>query len=187
MIEIVRGTTVDVPIRVESTKMLYLPSDSVVSLAPLRVKIKNHPIPDGWRCAISGTIGLDQANAKSNPPRDNELRRVTVIDADIIEFNDINASEFEHYCSGGHVALWEPMNLSDYVSASMVVLDKIGGSVISTYALVIDMLSVALRLQMSDEQSAAVAYDTGIFSVRAETAGGRVDPLNTLGQRIRFL
>lgn len=176
-VEVARGTTVEIPIRMESGVLVYRPIAGVEASTPLRLNVPAHGLLDDWRCAVAGAVGLDEGNALSQPPRDIEMRHVTVIDADVIEFNRVDAADWTPYCHGGHVVAWEPLDLSVYTQAEMQVRDKPNGTLLGTYALYIDPALGALWLQLTPVVSEAIAYSEGVFTIRATRATGQVDAL----------
>ena len=59
--------------------------------------------------------------------RDDEYHQVTVIDANTIEFNDVNAAAFKAYTSGGYLQYNTPADLTGY-TARMAIKAKAGES-----------------------------------------------------------
>jgi len=191
-LEVRRGATNDVPIRVESSKWGYASISAMSQSAPLRVTAAGHGIPDGWRAAVmNATGGMTSLNATSNPPRDSDLRPVVRVDADTVEFNAVNAAGLKAYAGGGQLAFRVPVDLSAYTHARMEVKTEVGGDRLALFAtaggvseatdgaLEIDVANDALRLQLTPAQAALLVFDSGVFDIELIRANGDVRPLCT--------
>ena len=80
---------------------------------------------DGWPVAVTNVKGMTEINAEANNVRDSDFHPVTVIDPDTIEINDINASGFKAYVSGGVIQYNTPVDLSGY-KARDTIKKKVG-------------------------------------------------------------
>lgn len=174
-----RGTTVDLPIRVESDTLRYAPISAVAQSAPIRITATAHGCPDGWRAAVMNAKGMTEINATHNPPKRTELRRATVIDADTVEFNTVNAAGFRAYTSGGQVVFYKPLELSMFDAARMDVKSKVGGDTLFSFSttdgtLELDSATQTLWLRLTDEQSAVLPFSVGVFDIELVTPGGAV-------------
>lgn len=109
-----RGSTFSQVMRWGTDPMVYKPISAVVSLAPLRLTVTAHGLPDGWPVAISDIVGMVEANAKHAPPRRGDYVKVKVIDINTLEFNGINATGFAPYVSGGNIQYKTPVDLTGY-------------------------------------------------------------------------
>lgn len=171
-----KGSTVRIPIRVESGEWDYAPITTIENTAPVRITATSHGIPDGWRAAVMNAKGLTDLNAENNPPTDAELYPLTRIDANTVEINKINAAGFKtHTASTGQLAFRKPLDLSGYTSARMDVKDKVDGTVIATFktqdnTLEIDLASDALWLSLTPVQSTIPVkeYVTDIELMKAD-------------------
>src|SRR5574338_981608 len=90
-----KGSTIRIPIRVESGEWDYAPITTIENTAPVRITAPSHGVPDGWRAAVMNAKGLADLNAENNPPKDAELRKITRTDGNTVEINDINAAGFK--------------------------------------------------------------------------------------------
>lgn len=177
-----RGATNVVPIRIESSRWQYASISSVAQSAPLRITAPGHGIPDGWRVAIMNVKAVGGIAAANNPPKDAELHAVTVIDADTIEFNEINGAAFRAYVSGGQLAYREPLDLAPYNGARIDVKGKINGESLLHLAegagLRLDSTERAVWFEPTVEQSMTLPAKNYVFDIELlRTGGGGVDPI----------
>lgn len=191
-----RGETVNIPIRVESDVLAYKAITSIAKAGPARLVVAGHGLADGWRAAVANAQGMSEINfarsEEGRPPRDKDLRPVTVIDANTIEFNGINSAGFgAHTADTGHLVFYAPADLSLYAGARMEVKDAVDGTRLALFAtpstvadatngeLELDDTNNALRLRTTDEESALLDFDEGVFDIELLTAGGDVTPICT--------
>ena len=176
-----KGSAENIPIRLEQSAWSYATISAVSQTAPLRISALAHGIPDGWRVAIMNVKSVGDFAAQNNPPKDAELRPVTVIDADIVEFNAINGAAFRAYVSGGQLAYREPLDLTPYNGARMDVKDKTGGTTMVSFELglgiTLETLTPALLLEPTIEQSLGLAAKTYVFDIELLRTAGGVDPI----------
>ena len=107
-----KGSAENIPIRLEQSAWSYATISAVAQTAPLRITAPAHGIPDGWRVAIMNVKAVGDFGATNNPPKDNELHVVTVIDAGTVEFNAINGAAFRAHTSGGQLSWHTPVDLN---------------------------------------------------------------------------
>ena len=112
-----RGSTFKYVFRWGTDPIVYKPISAVVSLAPLRVTVTGHGLPDGWPVAVSDVLGMINVNAKSTPPRKSDYIKVKVVDPNTLEFNGINATSFPTYISGGNIQYKTPVDLTGYTGS----------------------------------------------------------------------
>jgi hypothetical protein len=177
-----RGATVGVPIRLESSTWQYASISAIAQSAPVRITATAHGIPDGWRVAVMNVVGMTELNVGGNPPKDHELRRVRAVDADTVEINDVNAAGFRAYNSGGQLAWYAPHDLSAYEGARMQVRNKIGGTLLAEFTtlagtLEIDTSNASLWLKLTEAQSKALLFKSGVFDIEMLRVGGDVDAI----------
>lgn len=165
-----RGETVNLPIRIESGVLVYATITAIAQSAPVRITATAHGMPDGWKACVMNSRGMTEMNAEYNPPRDNEFERATVVNANTVEFNTINAAGFRAYTSGGQLAYYAPLDLAGYLSARMVVKDREGGTALATFSttdgtLEIDAANQTLWLRIADDASALLTFDSGVHDI----------------------
>lgn len=187
-----RGETVNLPIRIESDVLGYASITAIAKSAPVRITAAAHGLPDGWRAAVVNVKGMTELNAANQPPKDAELRRVTVVDPDTVEFNVVNAAGFKAYVSGGQLVFYKPLDMSLYSSARAQLKTKVGGEVLLTLStadgtLEIDPLNSALWLRLPALTTAGLAFTKAVFDVELLDGAGNVFPLNAADSTVSIL
>lgn len=135
---ILQGSAFSVPVRwMNGDQIIRKPITgiSIASGAP-RLDVTGHGCPNGWPSAVTLVKGMTPINAKNAQPKGDDYRVTTVIDADTLEYNavspvDDNGREWPAYTSGGFVQWYTPFDLTGK-SASMVIYDKKGGTVLAS-------------------------------------------------------
>ncbi|MDR3159758.1 MAG: hypothetical protein LBU11_12325 [Zoogloeaceae bacterium] len=85
----------------------------VEASAPARLTVPAHGIPDGWFVKVESVGGMREINETG-------WQRATVLDANVIELNRVNASRFHRYHDGGVVKFLTPVDLQGMtISASL--------------------------------------------------------------------
>ena len=130
-LELTRGKTFSVPLRYGAPPFIYKAITGIANTAPIRLTVTSHGMPDGWRFAVSGVVGLTALNATADPPRVREYYVGTVVDADTIDINTINGTLLTAYTSGGMIQYYTPVALAG-MTARITIRDKYGGTVVWT-------------------------------------------------------
>ena len=175
-----RGATNVIPIRVETDEWQYAAISAVAQSAPLRITATTVP-PDGWRVAIMNVKAVGDFAAQNNPPKDNELRSATRIDATTAEFNTINGAGFRAHTGGGQLAWRTPLDLAPFNGARMDIKAKVGGEVLASFALDtglrLDNATPAIWFEPTIAQSLLLAAKTYVFDIELLRTGGGVEPI----------
>lgn len=196
-IKIKRGATVAQPFRVESGVLGYAAITTISRTAPVAIEATAHGIPDNWRAAVMNAVGLTEMNtengAEGKPPKDSEMHIVTVVDANNITMNAVNAAGFRraHTAGTGHLAYYTPVDLSVYTGAIMEVKNKVDGTRLALFAtpgtlsaplvdivdgaLEIDDANDAVWLRMTDEESELLDFKRGVFDIKLLRSSGEFD------------
>lgn len=122
-ISLILGKTFTDILRWETTPIVRVAISGITTPngAPRIATLSPHGLVDGWRCAVTGVRGMVELNATDpNKIKDAEYHQATVIDASTIEFNDINASQFKSWTSGGFIQYNTPAPLTG-ISARMAI------------------------------------------------------------------
>jgi len=164
--------------RWEAGPVIYKAISAVLQRVPLRLTVSTHGFPDGWRLAISGANGMTEINAENEPPRNADYHRATVVDANTLEFNDINAEDFRAYTGGGYVRGYTPVSLSGY-TAELLVKDKIGGTVLANWSSYVTINDAAktITLALTAQITEALAFKKGVYELALTSSGGFVTSL----------
>lgn len=174
-----RGASADIPIRLETDQLVYVPITGIANSAPISITAPAHGCPDGWRAMVQDVGGMTEINTPWDGVQDDSFRRVTVVDTDTVEFNDVNAAGLGAYTSGGHLVYRQPLDLSQFVEARMDVKSSVSGAVLATYrhtsgGLLIDTVAGALRLILSPSAALALAAAKRYFDIELIRGDGSV-------------
>lgn len=169
-LEIRRGATIALPIRLESEELQSVPVTAISRSAPVRITAPGHALSDKWRAAVVCAGGMSEINAENYPPRDSELRQVTRIDNDVVEFNKVSSACFRAYSSGGYLVSYAPYDLSLYDGARMEVKNRVGGTQLALFTtadgtLELDEALGCVWLKISAGDSAALTFSSGVFDI----------------------
>ncbi len=122
---ILRGKTYLLPIRFEVEPVISKPITAISTASGFpRLTVPGHGAPNGWSGSVIGVDSPRQINA-GFPVRDCDFRKMTVIDANTIEFNgwvpvDDNNRLWADYTSGGFLQFNTPQDLTDAVVRAKV-------------------------------------------------------------------
>ena len=176
---ILQGSTFAFPVRwANGDRVIRKPitAISIDSGAP-RLTVVGHDCPEGWLSAVTLVKGMTPINAKSTPPKNNDYRVTTVIDADTLEYNavspvDDNGREWPAYTSGGFIQWFEPFDLTGK-SASMVIYDKKGGTVLASteaahapldvITATVDAANKVITYSIKSSDTADFAWKKGVY------------------------
>ena len=163
---------------------------SLASGAP-RLTVPGHGAPDGARGFAFGVLGMKQINAENNSPRYDDYRKLTVIDSNTIEFNEVtpvddNGKTWPAYTSGGFLQFNTPQSLAGY-TARMDIKDKIGGTVIASSEAAdapLDIINITVSdtdktvtLSIAPEDTAALTAKYGVADLELVSPSGVVTKL----------
>jgi hypothetical protein len=126
-LKLFKGRTTKLTALWESDNFTYKAITGIQRTAPVRITCAGHGLHTGWYAAVSDVVGMTQINSKANSPDESDYHRVTVIDANTIEFNDMSAASFSAYKSGGYLRYREPVSLVG-CRARMDIKDRVGGT-----------------------------------------------------------
>lgn len=181
-IEVVQGKTFSRVVRWEVAPIIYRPITGIVVGAPARLTVPAHGMVDGWRGAVTAVKGMTQINATKAPPKDSDYHAVSVVDADTVEFNDVNAAAFAAYVSGGYLQYNTPASLVGH-SARMSVKAKVGGEellrldttlVAPQPRIVLDDAAKTITLSISAADTAALGWTSGVYDLEVVSPAGIV-------------
>lgn len=177
-LNILQGKTFTLPVRWETTPIQYKPITGISRAAPCLITCAGHGVPDGWRVAVMSAKGLVELNSVNNPPKDKDYRIATVVDANTIEFNDVNSSEFKVYTSGGYIVYNTPTDLTGF-TARMSIRDKAGGTELlslttANSGVEVDNLAKAITLNLSAVDAASLTWKKGVYDLELVSPSSEV-------------
>jgi hypothetical protein len=169
---VIQGATLRKPLLLMQPLYAYKSISEIQKTAPLLLTIPDHGIPDGWPTWIEGVRGWSALNRDKQRER---FRLARVIDANTVEYNDLNG--IDQAAAGGFLVYRLPMDMAD-VSAQMHIRDGSG-------ALLMDLstenggLVIAgpgvLILTLSAAQTAAITWEAGRYDLELTMADDSVD------------
>jgi hypothetical protein len=162
---------------------IYKAITGVPQLAPLRLTVTGHGLVDYQRVAISDVLGMRELNAPEEPPDITDFLNQTVVDANTIEINSINASSYHAYTGGGNIRAHTPVDITGYL-ARMDIKDKVGGTILFTLSttngrIVVDNATKQITLLITDDESALFTWRRGVYTLELESPSGEVAALLT--------
>ena len=176
-----QGKTFAMAVRWETAPVVYKPVTAITQAAPARVTAALHGVPVGWRVAVVSVKGMKDINAKSYPPAVDDYHQATVVDANTVELNGVNAADFKPYLSGGYIQYNTPVDLAGF-TARMTIKDKVGGAVLETLTdangkIVLDNSTKSIRLALSAAVTAAYTWKKGVYDLELVSPAGVVSAL----------
>lgn len=185
-----QGKTFNLVLRWESSPIVRKAITAITAPnGAARITATAHGIPDGWRCAVTNVKGMTEINALDpNRVRDSEYTQATVIDANTVELNEVNAASFKPYVSGGFLQYNTPVSLTGHIGR-MTIKDKVGGTVLASteviYAplnilnIVVDAAARTITLTISALSTAAITWKKGVFDLEMLSPSAVVTALIT--------
>lgn len=176
---IIKGKTFQRALRWEAGPIVYKPITNITQTAPAVVTCPLHGAPNGWRVAVVSVKGMTQINAENDPLKDRDYTLATVVDANTVELNEINAAGFRPYISGGYLQYNTPTPLAGY-TARMSIKDKtVGGTELfrldtTNGRIVIDDANKVITLTIDAADTAAMTFKKGVYDLEMESASGVV-------------
>lgn len=174
-----RGSSVALPIRVMTSEIVWKPITGIAQSAPMRVTCASHGLPNQWPCGIVGVQGMRNVNV-AMPLSDKTFKPATVVDQDTFEYNDVNSAGYPEYVSGGHVAYYRPLDLTQYASARMDIKGAVADSspafqfTSANGKLVMSAANEMIELRLTPAESKLLTLDRYVFDVELVTATGDV-------------
>ena len=176
-----QGSTFTQVLRWEVAPIIYDPISAITQSAPARITSALHNIPDGWRAAIVSVKGMSQINATNSPVKNSDYQRVTVVDANTVTLNEVNAASYSAYTSGGYLQYNSPASLAGF-TARMAIKTMLGGDVLLSLTtqnggIVVDDIGKTITLNISATDTAAITWTAGVYDLEMVSAAGVVTQL----------
>lgn len=171
-----QGKTLEFALQYAEDRFTYRDIAAVPSLAPVRLSVPSHGIPDGWPVTIQ---------CVKRPAEMNGDHIATVIDDNTIEINDLVGACWRHqWAAGGHVRFAVPQDITDW-SARATFRRRIGDtSAVLTLdsnpanspdgLIIVDPAEHSFTLQLTDAVTAALKPMCGVWDAEAVDPDGKV-------------
>ena len=163
-LEIVQGDTWEPVFRWYNKDLkVYKSITAVPQTAPVHLTVTGHGVPDGWTVLVDNVLGMKELNDVGETP-------ATLVDANTIELNAVNAAGFKAYTSGGTIEYFSPWDLTDYtarmdvranIPATTELLDLDSGS----GEITINNTTKTIKPFLSAVATAALTWTSGVYDL----------------------
>lgn len=176
-----QGKTYNSVLRWGAAPYKYAAIQAITQAAPAVVTSTAHGAPNGWPVAIVSVKGMTEINSASTPPKIKDYTKATVRDVNTIELNDLNASEFTAYKSGGYVQYLTPIELAGF-TARMTIKNRVGGTILESLTtanngIVLDNTAKTITLNITAAATALYTWKTGVCELELVSSAGIVSSL----------
>lgn len=108
-LKIIQGSTFSKVFRWAQSTKAYKPITAITKTGSPVITATSHGLPNGWPVLVNNVLGMTEINS-------DQYRKATVLTANTIELNEINAAGFSDYSSGGIVEYNLPVNLTGFTA-----------------------------------------------------------------------
>lgn len=175
------GETFHPTIRWALQALASVPITGITPSAPVVITAPGHGVPQGWPVAAVSVQGMSQINATRYPPQGSDWHAATVLDANTVSLNDVNAGDFSAYTSGGFLVHQTPAPLAG-VTAHMAIYatpDRSGTPLValtSGSGITVDSMAMTIIPEL---QTAGLAWNLGYYELDMTDAAGVVTRILT--------
>lgn len=170
--DIPRGKSFSKVLRWGQSRKTYKAISAATQAAPCMLTVTGHDIPDGWVFTIQGVKGMTALNS-STP------YKAIVEDANTLELNDVDASGYPAYTTGGHIVYNTPVDLTGY-TARMHIREAADSSTTllelttENDRIDIDTTNYTITLTMTAATTAAITWEEAVYDLELISSGGTV-------------
>lgn len=180
-IKIKKGKTFNWPLRWETKPVIFKAISGITQAAPAVVHAPSHGLVDGWRVAVMSVKGMLAINAPEDPPNEEDMRVVTVVDDDHVSLDGVDSSGMKPYTSGGFLRFLTPVDLSGYTARAQI-KDRIGGTELLLLTddndrIIINDSEHKITVFINAVDTAALDFRSGIMDLELVSASGIVTAL----------
>jgi hypothetical protein len=172
-----QGSTFREVLRWESATKVYVPITGITKTAPMVVTAATHLTPPNWRVKISGVVGMKEVNST-------EYSIASAVDTNTITFNQVNATGYTTYVSGGILEYNQPVDLTGF-TARMQIREKLTSDAVivelttANNKIIIDNTLKTISFVLTAQETAALTFSTAVYSLELVSSGGEVSQLLT--------
>lgn len=149
----------------------------ITQAVPMVVTASSHGMVNSWRAAVVSAKGMIQVNAEKYPPEAADWKRVSVVNANQVQFDEVNSSDYDAYTSGGFLVYQNPVSLVGAV-ASLYIRDvpDTGTPYVTltsspSSGLIVDDASKSITATL---QTAALTWSIGYYDLEVTLSTGRI-------------
>lgn len=175
-----QGSTFTRVLRWEVAPVVFKTITAITQGAPARITATSHGLATGWPVAVESVSGMTQINAAHSPPWASDYHTPTVIDANTLTLDGVNATRFAAYTSGGVLRYNTPGSL-DGCTARMSIKDMVGGTLLHSLTtenggIALDDTNHTITLTISAADTAAFTWTRGVYDLEL-VDGATVTPI----------
>lgn len=180
-LHIVQGKTFRLTFSGLGTKpFIYKAITAITRAAPVRITATGHGLISGWPVAVVSVKGMREINA-DKPLRECDFHIATVIDANTIELNAVNSSDFGAYTSGGYLQFFTAIDLTG-AQAAMTIRNRVGGTALvelssATTGGTVDAVAKTITFEIDADTAAAYTWKAGVHESELKLADETVRAL----------
>ena len=178
---ITQGKTFTVPFLWATSPYIYKAITAVSNIAPLTITSTAHGLTDGWPVWIVGAGGLvartgfvvlNTVNAKTSPPKVDDIHYVSVTDTDTVTLNNVNGEILTAYTSGGYIQYLTPVVLTGF-SARLTIKDRAGGTTLwagtsDAGNITVNNTTKKITLTITATETAAFTFLRGVYDLELD-------------------
>ncbi len=183
-LDFIKGVTFVATVRWEGREVVYKPITSISQAAPVEIACQNHNVPAGWRVAISAVKGMSQINAANVPPKDKDFHRATIVSANAIALNDVNAASFSAYKGGGYIEYKAPVDLDGFTARMQIrpslnsaeLIDELTSddARLPGTGILIDNAAKTVSIKIASGETDAYTFTNAVYSLELISSDGVV-------------
>lgn len=179
-----QGISFSQVVRWEIEPFLFAQITGISNTAPVHITtLDPHGLTDGWRVAVVGAKGLTSLNAKNNPPIEIDFKRVTIVDANTIEFNPISTALDPEYTAGGYLQWYTPASLVGATATIRVQNPSRTVTYLPTddapVVVLLDDATKTITISITKEVAQALTFKNAVYDLEITTASGIRWPILT--------
>lgn len=183
-ITLTKGKTFELALMYASDERVYVPITGIPSLAPVRLTLLEHGMPDGWPFDIACVSRPEELNGRGYVAK--------VIDADTVEINSLLGTCWRPWNAGGIVVYLKPEDITGWHARSVWRRSLNSTESVITFhsdpsegadgLIIVDPDMSTFTLQLDAEIAETLPACTGVFDVEAIDPQGRVFPLTAVSR-----
>lgn len=182
-ITLTQGKDFELALMYASDELVYVPIAGVPSLAPVRLALPSHGMPDGWPFDIACVNRPSELNGRDYVAK--------VIDDDTVEINSLLGDCWRPWSNDGVVVYRKPEDITGWSARSTWRRSVNSTDTVLTFhsdpsknpdgLILIDPAASTFTLQLASGPAAALS-GAGVFDVEAIDPQGRVYPLTVVSR-----
>ncbi len=161
--KIYQGSTFSEIIRWESATKVYKNITNISKSAPVVITSVSHGIPNDWRIKVSSVLGMKELNSS-------EYVTSGSVTSSTVSINDINASGYADYISGGVLEYQQPVSLNG-LTARMQIREKLSSDIViqslttENGMIVLDNVNSTITISIPATTTATYTFKTAVYSI----------------------